>query len=322
VRVATFEVVIRKPQKDALTYEKPLPVELVPFAERNDWYWSIGTAFAIGPNTYVSAGHVMAEGVGGPFGPPSVRDSQGNVYAVDRVLKYSLAEDFTVFTVSGAPPAVSLETSTTPAVDDTVYAVGNALGDGVVIRDGLLTSMTPEDQDGRWKWLRFSAATSPGNSGGPLLNAQGSVVGLVTAKSPNENLNYALPIERVLNASGKKATTGVRQSFELPILRAQTVVTFEDQFDLPLPYAEYSRRYLAAYLSFCRSSQRKLLDSQKDTLFPHGDSAKLLATRHESYEPALVVQQDDQSWISKPAAAGKASICPATATSRPPPLAE
>ena len=35
---------------------------------------------------------------------------------------------------------------------------------GVVIRDGLYTSDTPEQQDGRWDWMRFSAAASPGKA--------------------------------------------------------------------------------------------------------------------------------------------------------------
>jgi serine protease Do len=152
VRSATFEVVMRKPESEALSYEKPLPLELLPFTERNDKYWSAGTAFAIGPNTFVSAGHVMASGVGSRFGTPSLRDAERNVYPVDRVLKFSLHEDFMVFTVANAPAVKPLETTATCATDDPVFAVGNALGDGVVIRDGLLTSMTPEDQDGRWKW--------------------------------------------------------------------------------------------------------------------------------------------------------------------------
>src|SRR5205823_2232592 len=93
-----------------------------------------------------------------------------------------------------------LETNRTPNIDDPVMAVGNALGEGIVIRDGLYTSQTPEVQDGRWQWLRFSAAASPGNSGGPLLDGVGRVIGLIEAKSPNENLNYALPIANILDA--------------------------------------------------------------------------------------------------------------------------
>jgi serine protease Do len=86
-----------------------------------------------------------------------------------------------------------------------VLAVGNAFGEGVVIRDGLYTSATDEDQDGRWKWIRFSAAASPGNSGGPLLDGDGKVIGIVIGKSPNENLNYSLPIARVLGGNRREA---------------------------------------------------------------------------------------------------------------------
>jgi S1-C subfamily serine protease len=39
--------------------------------------------------------------------------------------------------------------------------------------------MTPEARYGNWKWLRFSAAASPGNSGGPLLDSKGNVIGIV-----------------------------------------------------------------------------------------------------------------------------------------------
>src|SRR5262249_51241338 len=154
-----------------------------------DHYWSIGSAFAIGPNTYVTAAHVLTLGISSQFGEPALRDSGGHVYAIKQILKFSAHEDFAVFTVAGPPDAPALATTDLRSVDEVVFAVGNALGEGVVIRDGLLTSETPEDQSGRWKWLRFSAAASPGNSGGPLIDESGKVIGVVRAKSPNENLN-------------------------------------------------------------------------------------------------------------------------------------
>jgi len=36
IRANTFEVVMKKPEADSATYEKPLPLELLPFHERND----------------------------------------------------------------------------------------------------------------------------------------------------------------------------------------------------------------------------------------------------------------------------------------------
>src|SRR5215469_11455885 len=93
VRAATFEVVIRKPTTDSVTYEKPLPLELMPYTERTDSYWPVGTAFAIAANTFVTAAHVIVLGVGSQFGVPGIRDGNGNVYPVDRVLKFALHED-------------------------------------------------------------------------------------------------------------------------------------------------------------------------------------------------------------------------------------
>jgi NAD(P)-dependent dehydrogenase (short-subunit alcohol dehydrogenase family) len=310
IRAATFEVVMRKPEQDLLSYEKPLPLELLPFAERNDKWLSIGTAFAIGPNTFVSAGHVMASGVGSQFGMPSLRDAEGKVYPVDRVLKFSLHEDFMVFSVAKPPSVQPLEIATTSAINDTVFAAGNALGDGVVIRDGLLTSMTPEDQDGRWKWLRFSAAASPGNSGGPLLDTKGRVIGIVIARSPGENLNFALPIERVTADTGQVATFDVRTSFQLPILQKALVTHYRDTFDLPLSYADFSRLCLTSRLTHYKKERDRLLADQADELFPRGASAKLLAMDERPEAPALVTQTDDHFWEANTGDEGDATELP------------
>ena len=64
IRAETFEVVLKKPKPDSLTYEKPLPLDLLPYIQRTDEYLPIGTAFAIGNGRYVSAVHVFAAGMG------------------------------------------------------------------------------------------------------------------------------------------------------------------------------------------------------------------------------------------------------------------
>jgi serine protease Do len=296
VRAATFEVVLRKADADPLTYEKPLPLELIPYAIRSDRYWSIGSAFAIGPNTFVSAGHVLASAVGSQFGVPALRDSAGHVYPVQQVIKFSAPEDFIVFSVAVAPDAVPLATTSDHKLDETVFAAGNALGEGVVIRDGLLTSETPEDQDGRWKWLRFSAAASPGNSGGPLLNDAGKVIGVVSAKSPNENLNYALPISRVLNGSSAQAEFDQRYSIKLPNARAAQVATLKTQFTLPKSFADFAHSYHDVILQSTRDQLQRLQIAQADQLFPKGNSAKLLASVYAAPLPAFVQQDKTDAW--------------------------
>ena len=221
IRAATFEVVQLKPPDGEITYDRELPLDLIPYQERTDKYRSIGTAFAIGPNRYVTAGHVIDAGMGSLYGPPALRDGAGKVYDIDRVYKASDRRDFVVFSLREPPKgARALTPGSKPALNESVFAVGNALGQGVIIRDGVYTSDTPEELDGQWQWLRFSAAASPGNSGGPLVDGRGRVIGVVLRKSPSENLNIALPIAEVVNAKEGEGRVGGRMPMRLPIIDA------------------------------------------------------------------------------------------------------
>ncbi|HUG71809.1 MAG TPA: serine protease, partial [Steroidobacteraceae bacterium] len=295
-RKSTFEVVLPKIESAQVTYEKPLPLELLSYTERNDKYWSIGTAFAIAPDVFVSNAHVLIAGMGSAMGHPHLRDAAGQVYAVDRVLKFSLHEDFVVFRAKGANAAQALTPGRETPIGARVFAVGNALGEGVVLRDGLLTSLTPEDQDGRWKWLRFSAAASPGNSGGPLLDEHGQVIGVVTARSEGENLNYALPIERVLAGSERRANIDLRSSFGLPILRQQMVMEFKDEFSLPASWEDFGRHLFAAIDRQYATNQQRLLQQYAQELPPGGKADRLLAGMERDKALALIGQQSDDNW--------------------------
>jgi serine protease Do len=296
IRAATFEVVLKKVETDPLGYAKPLPWDLLPFAERNDKYRSIGTAFAIARDTFVTAAHVTAAASGSQLGAPALRDAQGNVYPIDRVTRFSMDKDFIVFTVSGAPRISPLPTSTEFQIDTTVIAVGNALGQGIVARGGTLTSETPEEQDGAWKWLRFSAPASPGNSGGPLLDAKGRVIGLIARKSANENLNYALPIALVLNAPANKASLDTRLTVSVPVLTARKTVRIKAGFDLPLRFAEFDSKFMALNDEQFMAAQRLLLQESAADTFPRGKSTRLLADTFLNGNPALIRQQSDGFW--------------------------
>jgi serine protease Do len=299
IQAATFEVVAAKPLNDPLTYEKPLPLELLPFQERNDKYFSIGTAFALGDNRYVTAGHVLQIGIGSLWGPPALRDASGHVYAIDKIEKYSMQQDFVVFSLVDPPAhAAALAVNTSPALNEVVYAVGNALGTGVVIRDGLYTSDTPEDQDGRWKWMRFSAAASPGNSGGPLLDKDGKLIGIVLMKSANENLNYALPIGLILKAPDHLAVMDQRVAYQLDIFDNTLNNIFKQQFALPLSFADFSAAYTQRFNAYVQAQIKLLLAKDPSTLFPQGSGSNRLLYdgSRQSPFPGLIVRGSTGDW--------------------------
>ena len=300
VQAATFEVVQAKPVTDPLTYEKPLPLDLLPYQERTDKYHSIGTAFAIGHGRYVTAGHVLLAGQNSLWGPPELRDNAGHVYPIAKVEKFSLRQDFVVFTLAQQPAGdTALAIDRTPSLNQVVYAVGNALGTGVVIRDGLYTSDTPEQQDGAWKWMRFSAAASPGNSGGPLLDKDGKVIGVVLMKSANENLNYALPIAQVLDARDDTAVLDLRFPYQFGLLSdAANTDTFKAQFALPMGLADFYARIEKLQDAYFDGQLKTLLTSKPDRIFPNGSgSSRILhGTALTSDEPALLYRGSAGIW--------------------------
>jgi serine protease Do len=298
IRAATYEVVMKKPDKDPVSYEKPLPLDLLPFIERNDAYLSIGTAFALGHNTYVTAAHVIALGIGSQYGAPALRRSDGTVLAIDRILQFSQHEDFVVFSLVNDPGAAGFTLNREPKLDDPVLAVGNALGEGIVIRDGLFTSETAEEQDGQWKWIRFSAAASPGNSGGPLLDSEGQVIGVVIGKSPNENLNYSLPIARVLDADRSKARFDRRELVALPYLHGTYTYSFKDNFSLPLNWPDFVKAFQGLTSRHDDEARSALLKTYESTAFPKGPGSETLLFEPDpnGFRPRVITQQADGRW--------------------------
>lgn len=83
---------------------------------------------------------------------------------------------------------------------DSVFAVGNP-GMGFMVLDhtiseGIVSSLSRNFND--VIYLQTTAAVNPGNSGGPLVNARGEVVGLITLKAIfQEGVAFALPVDYV-----------------------------------------------------------------------------------------------------------------------------
>ncbi len=300
IRAATFEVVQLKPTVDPITYERPLPLDLIPYQERVDKYRSIGTAFAIGDNRFVTAAHVIVVGVGSQFGPPALRDASGEVYDIDQVIKYSQRQDFVEFSLKRVPKDLQpLKTSDPPSLNSAVFAVGNALGEGIVIRDGVYTSDTPEEEQGSWKWLRFTAAASPGNSGGPLVDDRGRVIGVVLRKSPSENLNYAAPIRLVTEASESAGVVAERTNFRLPVMDASEMVETHETIPLPKSLADFYAAVQRIRESTVARGDAEILTRHQDRLFPSSaTSAELLSRVYRSPFPRRIREREDRQWAA------------------------
>lgn len=298
IQGTTFEVVVKKPVVDSLKYEKALPMELLPFSFRNDKYLSVGTAFAIAPNQFATAAHVLTLGLNSQMKGFSLRDKDGNVYPLDTILKYSSRRDFVVFTIKGQITRQFIPTNTHPRLNEKVYAVGNAYGQGVVIRDGLYTSDTPEERDGAWKWIRFSAAASPGNSGGPLLDRDGKLIGIVQRKSENENLNFALPIAEMLNARDNLAVVDNKTMYRIDNMPMTKMTDFRHDVALPKTYDELNQELIRLTDKDNEALMSAMFAENRKDIFPNGNgSLRLLHnSTFSTFFPALVAMGSDGVW--------------------------
>ena len=103
----------------------------------------------------------------------------------------------------GVLPCVTLGNSSTLQAGELVVAIGNALGtldDTVTV--GVVSALDREISNDGYTLtvIQTDAAINSGNSGGPLINSFGEVIGITNAKivtSTSEGLGFAIPIDTV-----------------------------------------------------------------------------------------------------------------------------
>jgi serine protease Do len=149
-------------------------------------------------------------------------------------------------------PTLVLGDSDKVKIGQFVIAIGNALGEfqntvsfGVI--SGLRRSITASDQSGNVERLegliQTDAAINFGNSGGPLINLKGEVVGVNTAIAGGaENIGFAIPINRAKKMIEEVKTKG---KIEVPFLGIYYLLINEEvqkKFNLPVDYGAYVYR--------------------------------------------------------------------------------
>jgi len=96
---------------------------------------------------------------------------------------------------------------------DEVIAVGFPFGIGPSVSSGVVSGLkrsfrSPDGKQPMSNLIQFDAAANPGNSGGPLVNTEGEVLGIVTAiLNPTRQrtfigIAFAVPIEEAASAAG------------------------------------------------------------------------------------------------------------------------
>lgn len=162
---------------------------------------SIGTGFVVGENLIVSNKHVVSD----TSATYSIVDKDGKRFDVSDIYRDPLNDLALLKIENGDFKALELGDSDSVKVGQTVIAIGNALGKfsntvtkGVISGQG--RGITASGGLGSYQEeienvLQTDAALNPGNSGGPLINIGGQVIGVNVATGVGtENIGFAIPV--------------------------------------------------------------------------------------------------------------------------------
>jgi hypothetical protein len=179
---------------DLIRRVKPSVVSIITYDAKGDALMT-GSGFFIRPGEVVTNVHVIE---GARRAEIRTLDGKGKTYPVTGVLASDDEGDLAILGVSlPAERTRELELSTAmPEEGESVFIIGNPLRLEGSVSNGIVSAVREVPNLG--KIVQTTAPVSQGNSGSPLFNMKGQVIGIITIKVTNgQNINLALGAGRI-----------------------------------------------------------------------------------------------------------------------------
>jgi serine protease Do len=156
---------------------------------------SLGSGFIVSPDGYiVTNNHVVAAG-----GEVAVKLDRGTEHPA-RIVGTDPATDLALLKIEASSlPTVRLGDSDRLEVGEPVMAIGNPFGLDQTVTTGIVSAKERVIGSGPFdEFIQTDASVNPGNSGGPLIDSRGAVVGINTAifsqTGGSIGIGFAIPI--------------------------------------------------------------------------------------------------------------------------------
>jgi Flp pilus assembly protein TadD len=179
---------------DLVRRVKPSVVSVLTYDAKGDALIS-GTGFFIGPGEVVTNVHVIKNAHRVEI---HTLEGKGRTYPVSGALALDEEADLALLRVE-LPADRSRPLTLTASLPDEgepVFVIGNPLRLEGSVSDGIVSAVREVPDLGRI--IQTTAPVSHGNSGSPLFNMRGQVIGIVTVKVTNgQNINLALGVSRI-----------------------------------------------------------------------------------------------------------------------------
>jgi S1-C subfamily serine protease len=109
------------------------------------------------------------------------------------LIGYNLTMDIAVLKINGNYPYLNFENSDNVKIGEKAIAAGNPLGLSFSVSEGIISARDRQGSNELPIYFQVDVPLNPGNSGGPLINKEGKIIGINNFKiQDSENLGFSL----------------------------------------------------------------------------------------------------------------------------------
>jgi len=177
----------------------------------------IGSGVVVTADGYIiTNNHVVSDGRGGPADEILVQLHDGRELPAS-IVGRDPRTDVAVLKVEATElPSVQISDSDTIEVGDIVFAVGNPMGVGLTVTQGIVSATRRRlgiyGDEGYESFIQTDASINPGNSGGALIDSEGRLIGInsaiLSASGGSIGIGFAIPSNLVVTIMAQLVAHG------------------------------------------------------------------------------------------------------------------
>ncbi len=154
---------------------------------------SMGTGFFVNSSGYIITNYHVIEGEEEVTVIPHDRQ-----FIEARLVGKDERRDLALLKIERSYPALELADSDDLQVGKRVVAIGNPLGLSFTVTEGIISALDRRGPSGLEEYVQTDVSLNPGNSGGPLIDSTGRVVGINNFKIGGaESLGFSLESDAI-----------------------------------------------------------------------------------------------------------------------------
>jgi S1-C subfamily serine protease len=220
---------------------------------------SVASGFFVNEYTFITNFHVTDDL---DLGTARIEMKNGRIFSVKKVFKEYRSMDLAVLrTDEPSDIHIRLEEKNEPSISDIVYSLGNPTDEKMNVDEFKLTKGSIKKiRDDEWFYdndsedlhmafvIQHTAIIKPGNSGGPLLNEEGNLIGVNTFFY-DDSLNYAVHVDELVKIL-KKNNVAYNEKKEV-VVKYNRKKTFSEKLENIFDkQAEFIAEYYFLFASF------------------------------------------------------------------------